>query len=164
MASPSQPPRTCDIDAAFCGDVAPGEPCCTKSENYGWRNATFTVGALTLGLFFIRFIVFNFRESPKFLLIKGRDLEAVNVVHAVGKFNRRTPEEIQLSVEDMRALDAIYAQESLKDGPPVSPTVKKWYNLTHFKILFATKKSIFLVLLIFAIYMLDYWAYVSFLS
>ncbi|WFD30365.1 hypothetical protein MSPP1_001383 [Malassezia sp. CBS 17886] len=46
-------------------------------NNKGWRYLNFTIGAFTLACFFLRFVVFKIPESPKFLISKGRDAEAV---------------------------------------------------------------------------------------
>lgn len=50
------------------------------SNNHGWRYLNFTIGAFTLACFFLRFVVFKIPESPKFLLSKGRDEEAVEAM------------------------------------------------------------------------------------
>lgn len=49
-------------------------------NNVGWRYFNFTIGAFTLACFFLRFVVFKIPESPKFLLSKGRDEEAVEAM------------------------------------------------------------------------------------
>ena len=56
----------------------------------GWRYLVFTVASITLGVFIIRFFIFPFHESPKFLLAKGNDRAAVEVVHKIAAFNRRS--------------------------------------------------------------------------
>ncbi|WFC97851.1 hypothetical protein MYAM1_000571 [Malassezia yamatoensis] len=50
------------------------------ANNLGWRYFNFTIGAFTLACFFLRFVVFKIPESPKFLLSKGRDEEAVEAM------------------------------------------------------------------------------------
>ena len=40
--------------------------------------------------FFLRFVVFTIYESPKFLMGKGRDEDAVMVVHEVARRNGKT--------------------------------------------------------------------------
>lgn len=61
----------------------------------------FTLGGLTLLMWFVRFFVFNFHESPRFLIGKERDEEAVAVVHEIAKFNGR-PDRCILTVEDLQ--------------------------------------------------------------
>ena len=48
------------------------------------------MGALMLVLFLLRFFVFQLYESPKFLMGRGRDAEAVEVVHKVAQYNGTT--------------------------------------------------------------------------
>jgi hypothetical protein len=43
-----------------------------------------------LVLFVLRFFVFHLHESPKFLMGRGRDAEAVEVVHRVAAYNGTT--------------------------------------------------------------------------
>jgi hypothetical protein len=45
------------------------------------------MGGLMLFLFLIRFFLFPMRESPKYLMSRGRDAEAVEVVHYVASYN-----------------------------------------------------------------------------
>ena len=62
--------------------------CCGKSNNMGWRYFTFTLGAITFFQWIMRFIVFQMFESPKFLLSKGRQTEAVAVVQGLAYKNK----------------------------------------------------------------------------
>jgi hypothetical protein len=48
------------------------------------------MGGFMLVLFVIRFFVFHLYESPKFLMGRGRDAEAVEVVHKVAQYNGTT--------------------------------------------------------------------------
>lgn len=49
----------------------------------GWRYFVLTIGIITFTMFAIRFFLFHMFESPKFLLNKGRQSEAVAVVHGI---------------------------------------------------------------------------------
>lgn len=62
-----------------------------------------TLGAITLFIFICRFVIFTFRESPKFLLAKGHDAHALDVLYSIAKFNRES--QPKLSMEDFSALD-----------------------------------------------------------
>lgn len=55
----------------------------------GWRYFIFTLGAITLSMWVCRFILFQLFESPKFLLSKGRQAEAVAVVHGIAYVNKQ---------------------------------------------------------------------------
>lgn len=67
--------------------LAPGEACCGRANNMGWRYLLFTLGGITLAVFCVRFFVFRFRESPKFLIYKGQDARAIAVVQHIAKTN-----------------------------------------------------------------------------
>ena len=60
---------------------------CTKSNNMGWRYLNFTMGAFTFFMFICRFFFFHLFESPKFLLSRGRQREAVSVVYGIAHKN-----------------------------------------------------------------------------
>ena len=55
----------------------------------GWRRFVVTLGFITLFMFIIRFFVFHLFESPKYLLSRGRQAEAVAVVHGIAFRNNR---------------------------------------------------------------------------
>ena len=88
------PKYACTPGLPSCSKLGPGIPisdetCCTKSSNYGWRYALFTIGGLSVLAFIARFGLFTFEESPKFLVGKGRDQEDVDVVNRVRAFNEK---------------------------------------------------------------------------
>ncbi|OAA69624.1 sugar transporter [Cordyceps fumosorosea ARSEF 2679] len=53
----------------------------------GWRYFIVTIGIATFAMFIVRFFVFHLLESPKFLLNKGRQNEAVAVIHGLAYRN-----------------------------------------------------------------------------
>ena len=55
--------------------------------NLGWRYFVATIGVITFAMFIVRFFIFHLFESPKFLLNKGRQTEAVAVVHGIAYRN-----------------------------------------------------------------------------
>ena len=71
----------------------------------------FTLGGLTLLMWFIRFFVFKFHESPRYLIGKGRDKEAVEVIHKIAKFNGKA-DRCTITVEDLQGV----VQESVKES------------------------------------------------
>ncbi|KAL8946379.1 MAG: hypothetical protein Q9183_007915, partial [Haloplaca sp. 2 TL-2023] len=75
---------------------------CTKSENFGWRWFLITMGGFAMICFILRFVVFTLYESPKFLMGKGKDAEAVAVVHKVAHKNGKTS---SLSIDDLLVYD-----------------------------------------------------------
>jgi hypothetical protein len=62
-----------------------------------------TLGCVTLFIFICRFVIFTFRESPKFLLAKGHDAHALDVLYSIAKFNRVA--QPKLTMDDFNALD-----------------------------------------------------------
>lgn len=97
----------CDPTLPACAQgnpgLAPGAECCSVSSNMGWRYLVIVLGGMTLSIFFLRFVVFKFHESPKFLLSKGKEQEAIDVLHKIAKFNKQPPP--QLTVEHFHAID-----------------------------------------------------------
>ncbi|KAF2260096.1 sugar transporter [Lojkania enalia] len=72
----------------FIPNYSCGEDSCTRSENMGWRYFVLTLGALTFMMFICRFFLFHLFESPKFLLSRGRQSEAIAVVHGIAYHNK----------------------------------------------------------------------------
>ncbi|WWC63279.1 uncharacterized protein I303_105879 [Kwoniella dejecticola CBS 10117] len=105
------PKYSCDTSLKSCNISE--APCCSRSNNMGWRYTILILGFCTLFIFFLRFAVFRFRESPKYLLSKGHDAHALDILHSISKFNGSKPP--TLTIEDLRALDA--AEERQIDQP-----------------------------------------------
>ncbi|GAA6019701.1 hypothetical protein JCM10207_009234 [Rhodosporidiobolus poonsookiae] len=101
------PRWACDTALPSCGTGQ--TPCCRKQDNMGWRYAMIIIGLLTLTIFFLRYLVFTFYESPKFLLTRGKDAEALEVLYKVAKFNKAPVP--NLTIEDFQLMDAHYAEE-----------------------------------------------------
>ena len=55
----------------------------------GWRYFVMTIGFITFAMFLVRFFLFHMFESPKYLLSKGRQAEAVAVVQGIASRNNR---------------------------------------------------------------------------
>ncbi|KAK0385002.1 hypothetical protein NLU13_7480 [Sarocladium strictum] len=53
----------------------------------GWRYFIVTIGIITFAMFIVRFFLVHLFESPKFLLTRGRQHEAVAVVHGIAYRN-----------------------------------------------------------------------------
>ncbi|KAL4916785.1 major facilitator superfamily domain-containing protein [Aspergillus aurantiobrunneus] len=69
-----------------CEDAAT----CTKANNWGWRYLVLSLGAITFAMFICRFFLFTYYESPKFLVSRGRQDEAVAAVQGIARKNRTT--------------------------------------------------------------------------
>lgn len=121
---------TCDITDTHC----------TKAENIGWRYFMITVGGLTLVMFAIRFFAFTIFESPKYLMGRGKDEEAVRIVHEVA---RRNGAESWLTVEHLKACEPEGYERHASATATAGNAVKRklaTFKLTHIRALFATKK------------------------
>ncbi|EDO04268.1 hypothetical protein SS1G_06751 [Sclerotinia sclerotiorum 1980 UF-70] len=131
-------------------------------------NAGLTVGALVWGVL-VDMIVFTFQESPKYLLSKGRDEEALKVLQKIAKTNKKP---LKLTIEDFRALDNTEA--------PLSPTSttsgddrlrgtvipkglslrqKTKREIKRVGILFKSKQTARVTILVWLIYAFDYWGF-----
>lgn len=143
-------------------DLAPGAECCEWQDNMGWRYMIIIIGLMTLTIFFLRFVVFKFHESPKFLLSKGREQDAIDVLHRIAKFNRQPPP--QLTVEHFRAIDidAGVDLHTIENSRPLTwkeSTVKAWNNFKDSMIkltgLFRNKIQAFIFVLLAIVYMVS---------
>ena len=150
-----------------CSKVAAGEACCTKATNMGWRYTLFTLGAICLFIFFLRFVVFRFQESPKFLLYRGKDEKAVKVMQHIARFNGC---ESAVTMEAFAALtdeDASFGSRT-SDSPVLgggtkqlqgSFTDKVKLEFVRYKILFANSTIARLTILVWITYIFDYWGF-----
>jgi MFS family permease len=121
---------------------------CRKSDNMGWRYFLITMGGLTLVMFIVRFLCFTIFESPKYLMSKGRDEEAVRVVHEVA---RRNGKETTLTIDDLKACEP----EGYVVRTDVGTAVKRHLeelNSSKVKTLFATPKLALSTAIIMAVW------------
>jgi len=128
----------------------------------GWRYLLIILGGMTLLIFFLRYFVFNFHESPKFLLSKGKEQEAIDVLHKIAKFNKQAPP--TLTVEHFRAvnIDAGVDPKAIEESRPMTwkeSTVKAWLNFkdSMFKLsgLFRNRLQAFIFVLLAVAYMVS---------
>lgn len=105
------------------------------------------MGGVALIMFFFRFVLFTLFESPKFLMGKGNDEEAVRVVHEVARRNGKTT---NLTVADLTICENSSAQPGSSDAghkqPQQAPTTAvirrnmQKLDASHVKALFASKR------------------------
>ncbi|KAK4993810.1 hypothetical protein LTR50_000023 [Elasticomyces elasticus] len=130
----------------------------------GWRYLMFTLGAITLGVFFLRFVLFRFKESPKFLVYRGRDEKAVGVLQYIAKFNGM-PSNITLD-----AFEALTNKHnSLQSGTDLLGTGAKQLHstfaekvkieLVRYKMLFDGWQMTRLTVLVWLTYICDFWGF-----
>jgi len=123
---------------------------CARSENMGWRYLMIVMGGVALIMFFFRFVLFTIFESPKFLMGKGDDEEAVRIVHEVARRNGKTT---NLTVADLAICETIGTQPGSSDAghepnqqTTATAAIKRnmeKFDASHVKALFATKKLAF---------------------
>lgn len=108
------------------------------------------MGGLTLLMWGLRFIAFTIFESPKYLMGKGKDEEAVKVVHEVAKRNGKSSE---LTVEDLKACEGFGDGTGVQTG--AGATLKRnleKLNASHVRALFTTRKLAFSTAMIMTIW------------
>ncbi|CUA71355.1 putative MFS-type transporter PB1E7,08c [Schizosaccharomyces pombe 972h-] [Rhizoctonia solani] len=149
---------------------------CARKDNMGWRYFLIAMGGLMIVLWIIRFFVFRLYESPKYLMGRGRFEEAVQVVHAVAKYNGKT---ISLTTEELETAGVSgnheYTPKGVEAGPAELDTTARAalkrkfekFNGDHVRSLFATRKmaiSTSLVIAIWAIIGLAFPLYNAFVT
>lgn len=162
------PNFSCATDLQSCNIVTDGGPCCSKADNWGWRYLMFTLGAITFLVFFARFGLFRFQESPKFLLYRGRDGEAVEVLQYIARFNKV---QCNVTLESFNQLDDDDASTdgSVQQGKIVLGSGDKLNDLTlgqkakleyiRLKVLFSKPVMAWLTVCVWIIYMWDFWGF-----
>lgn len=110
---------------------------CTRGKNMGWRYFTITMGGITALMFIGRFVLFRIFESPKYLMGKGRDAEAVEVVHEVARRNGRST---TLTLADLQACEPEgYTSTNATAEAAVRRQLAK-FDASHVRALFSTRK------------------------
>jgi len=125
-------------------------------------------------LWAIRFFVFKLYESPKYLMGRGREEQAVEVVHKVAAYNGKTS---NLTVEDLRAAGQwVVGKEDDGDGGDAThdtsakAAIRRQlakFSSNHVRSLFATRKlaySTSLLIILWAFIGLAFPLYNSFVT
>ncbi|KAG5916934.1 hypothetical protein E4U42_007450 [Claviceps africana] len=151
-----------------CRAAVGDAPCCRRSDNMGWRYLLYTLGALSFAIFFLRFAVFTFRETPKFLLYRGQDAKAIEVMQHMAAVNKQ---QCRLTLEHLQSLgrdvdpdggdDVASSSDSLITGRKrismlERNSVKFWRWLARYKMLFGSLQMTRLTLLVWLTYILDF--------
>lgn len=124
-------------------------------------------------VFLLRFVVFTFQESPKYLLGRGKDAEAIKVLQSVAKVNKY---DCHVTLETFAALEntgnnsnvselgsgstppiGIAQQKSNGSNPNFLQKIK--FEFLRIKILFSTPTLARLTILVWIIYAFDYWGF-----
>lgn len=123
---------------------------CTRSQNMGWRYFVIAMGGLALMSFAIRFLAFTIYESPKYLMGKGKDEDAVRVVHEVARRNGKT---VNLTIDDLKACEPEGYVPATNAGAAVRRKLET-INFKHVSELFRTGRMAWSTSLIIAIWAL----------
>lgn len=106
----------------------------------GWRYFVMTMGIITFAMFLVRFFLFHMFESPKYLLSRGRQAEAVAVVQGIASRNGRktwlTEEILDAVVDDPGARPA-------RTRLSTTNIIKSWltsFSADRIRPLFSTRK------------------------
>ncbi|RSM12479.1 hypothetical protein CDV31_006320 [Fusarium ambrosium] len=148
-----------------CNDNVTQTPCCSRADNMGWRYLLFTLGAITLSIFILRFFIFKFRETPKYLLYRGRDDEALQTLQHMAKINGK---QCSLTVEIFDSLES--ERSSLDSSSSSSPALggtsrhvewaeKAKSELSRYKMLFDGFQMTRLTILTWLTYIMDFWGF-----
>ncbi|KIE00751.1 membrane transporter, partial [Metarhizium majus ARSEF 297] len=150
-----------------CRTAAPGAACCSRSDNMGWRYFLYTLGAMSFVVFFLRFAVFRFRETPKYLLYKREDAKAIATMQHIAKVNRR---QCRLTIEAFQTLEPNGCSEEVTSSDLLIPGQKgvsllressikfrRW--LERYKMLFDGFQMTRLTILVWLTYIMDFWGF-----
>ncbi|THC89689.1 hypothetical protein EYZ11_010864 [Aspergillus tanneri] len=141
---------------------------CTKANNMGWRYFLLIMGGLAFAMCFIRCLCFTIYESPKYLMGKGRNNEAVSVVHKVARYNGQVSDLSQDQLEDLISHDEGHPRPT-HHGLSFSDQLRMHLEpltLQHVKALFSTPRrarSVSLMLIIWGLVGLGFPLYNAFL-
>ena len=124
---------------------------CTRAKNFGWRYFMICMGGFAMIMFVIRF-VFTLYESPKYLMGKGRDIDAVAVVQEVA---RRNGKQSGLAIADLEVHNLGGEGQQTGTAAIVSRKLET-LKLVHVRALFATPKLAYSTSLIMVI-----WAFIG---
>lgn len=147
-----------------CDNIASGQPCCTKAKNMGWRYLLITQGAMCLAIFVLRFVFFRFQESPKFLIYRGQDRKAIEVLHYIARFNDRDSSITTELFESLADEDSSVVSDG-SNSPNEAKEIKTSFShkvkteFSRSKILFSTAAMGRLSILIWITYIFDYWGF-----
>lgn len=135
---------------------------CTKGDNMGWRYFLIAMGGLAMLMFVARFVFFSIYESPKYLMGKGKNEQAVQIVHEVARRNGKTS---SLSQDELDSLD----QRGETQGHGATAIVRQRLEklkFDHIRALFDSPKralSTTLIILVWAFIGLGFPLYNAFL-
>jgi len=134
----------------------------------GYRYLLYTIGAITLAVFFARFVLFRFQESPKFLVYRGHDEKAVKVLEHIAHFNKQpcgvSLEDFEKLVQEHDLTTSTHSSSGMLTGLN-NKALKSTYGeklkleLARYKMLFSSLQMTRLTILIWLTYICDFWGF-----
>lgn len=118
-----------------CSDYAT----CTKANNWGWRYLVLSLGAITFCMFLCRFFLFTLYESPKFLVSRGRQDEAVAAVQGIAHKNKTTTWLTEEILNEIGGYPEETEKQSLSTIEIIQRSLER-FSVQQIKPLFRTKK------------------------
>lgn len=108
------------------------------------RYVMYTLGALALAFSFVRIFLFKIPESPRYLLSRNRDAEAVEAVNYIARYNKKPgPLTLEMLQQIDRDLGVVGSSDNGRQGLPRKEILMENladFRLLNFKRLFATRK------------------------
>jgi hypothetical protein len=113
-------------------------------------------------------VVFRFQESPKFLIYRGNDEKAIEVLHNIAKTNKRTCGITMATLENLeREHDSLSSSRRSSRpilGEGVKPFQTTWrekamLELGRYKMLFDGWQMTRLTVLVWLTYICDFWGF-----
>ncbi|ETN36238.1 uncharacterized protein HMPREF1541_08515 [Cyphellophora europaea CBS 101466] len=132
---------------------------CSRSDNMGWRYIMITLGGLALVFAITRIFFFKMPESPRYLLSKGRDAEAVEAVNFVARRNGQ-PEPLSLAMLVSIDISLGLPPNPHAEGRPGLSALQRLkenladFHISNYKDLFATRKLAQHTTIIWAIWLI----------
>lgn len=124
---------------------------CRREDNQGWRYFLFAMGGLMILMWAIRFFLFRLYESPKYLMGRGRDEEAINVLRLIAERNGK-PDACRLTLEDLHGAQKEEHQKMDTSAQGAIRRTLSRLSANQVKSLFATRKLAYSTTLIIVIW------------
>lgn len=164
------PRFSCAKDLPSCRQVVdtPEGLCCSSAGNMGWRYMFYTISAITLFVFGLRFLAFTMFESPAFLLSHGKDSEAIQVLAEIARKNglesRLTLADMSNQVDDEDESDQgtetdDESRDAARGLSALAIQRLSKFDLSHLKLLFKNSFTSRLTILTWLIYAADFWGF-----
>lgn len=110
------------------------------ADNWGWRYLILSLGAITFAMFISRFFLFHLYESPKFLLSRGRQAEAVATVYGIAHCNKTHTWLTEDILNHIGGDQEVTAEDVKLSNVEIIKRSISRFSFSRFKILFQDKK------------------------